>query len=317
MRRTRFRLLWLLALGAALLAGCGKKHEAPTDTAGSPEDAALALLPPLHEGRFADFWKQALPPADYQHLRQDWTRLDPEDSPVTDEDRAKFADAMHQLTEPDAEKKLFAGIRPRLLQYDKEYRDQMPLMAGIFQSMALTAIDQTKELTHVEKQQVRDILAVVATWVQQVPWGDQDKARQAIAALTDTARSLQPGTLDQLRALDFDASLAKYGIAWGGLKRLLAVYGLSLDQSFNSATVETLEASDSSAHLRIHYVLLGTRLATEVTMIKLDGHWYDNDLISRVRAAHGRLLPPPAPVPASSAAQPTGSPVATAGSTAR
>jgi hypothetical protein len=317
MRFARLRFLLLLVSGLVLLAGCGK-HESESQAGESPEEATKTSLTLLHRGQFASFWQHALPPADYRHLRTDWTHPDPSLPPLTDADRAKFTDIMRKLTEPDAEKKLFTQIRPKLLQFDKEYRDQLPLLAGIFQSMAITAIDQAKDLNHVQKQQARDVLAVIAPWAQQVPWSDQDKARQAIAIVTDTARKLDVTTPDQLRTLDFDTSMVKYAVAWDGLKRLFTVYGLSLDECFDSATVETLEASDSSAHLRIHYMLLGKPLATEVTMIRVDGHWYDTDLLASVRESHARITAPaPLPAPASTVPVMASSPVAVAGSAAR
>jgi hypothetical protein len=306
MRFARSLFLLPLAFALALLTGCGK-HESPAESAGTPGEAETASLELLHKGQFTAFWEHALPPADLRNLRQDWNLPDPAQAPVTDADRKKFADMAQRLTGPDAEKKLFAELRPKLVQFDKEYRDQLPLVAGILQSMALTAIDQAKSFDHARKQQARDVLAIVAPWAQQVPWGDQAKARQAIAILTDTARKLSPSTLDRWQALDFDTSMTRCATAWDGLKRLLAVYGLSLDESFDSVSIQTLEANDSSAHLRIDYTLLGKPLTTEATMVRLDGRWYDADLLAGARARHARLTPPaPAPValPASAATVP-------------
>jgi hypothetical protein len=303
MRLRRIRLLLPLLLALFALAACGK-HEPPATPGGpTPESTVKDSLALLRNGDFATFWKHALPPADYQTLRKDWPRLNPPDEPTTDADRATFAANAHKLTEPDAEARLFAQIRPKLVQYDKEYRDQMPLMVGIFQSMGITAIDQTKELSTAQKQHARDVLAVLAPWAQQVTWGDQAKARQAIAVITDTARKLDLTSPDQLQTMDFDTSMAKYTLAWSGARRLFDVYGLSLDRTFDSVTVEILESDQSSAHVRIHYTLLDKPLSSETTLIQVDGRWYDQELLQSVREAHLKAQPPAAaasaPPPAS------------------
>lgn len=304
MRRHRSVLRIALVLLVVLLAACNKQKEAPgTPGGGSPEDATRESLALLRDGKFDLFWKHALPPADFAALRADWPRLDATPPPVEPDDKAKFEAGVKRLTEPEAEKKLFAELRPTLVRFDRDYKDQMPLVAGIGQSMALTAIDQAKDLTLSQKRQLREAVNVVGPWASTVPWGDQAKAKEAIAIVVDTARKAGLSTPEALHAMNFEQSMATWSTAWLGFKRLLDVYGLSIDKSFDSVSIDTIESSDGSAHVKITYTLLDKPIQTDATLVLLDGRWYDSDLLQRVRDAHARLAPP---APASSVPAPSG-----------
>ncbi|MET0616220.1 MAG: hypothetical protein ABWZ54_00525 [Luteibacter sp.] len=317
-------LVSVLLIPLALLAGCGKKKEAPgTPGGGSPEDAVRESLDLIRDGRFDMFWKHALPPADFATLRADWPRRNEATEPMNADDRAKFEAGVKRLTEADAEKKLFADLRPTLLRFDRDYKDQMPLISGVGQSMALTAIDQARDLTVPQKRQLREAVNVIAPWTQTVAWGDQAKAKEAIGVLVDTARKAKLTTPDALHAMNFEQSMATWSASWLGFKRLLAVYGLMVDKSFESVSIDTLENSGGSAHVTITYTLLDKPIQTDSTLVLLDGRWYDSDLLQRVRDEHARLLPPapsgsapmPAPAPTGSVAPPlrtSGAPIAAA-----
>jgi len=318
--RRHLPIVWILLLLLTLLAACNKQKEAlGTPGGGSPEDATRESLALLREGKFALFWKHALPPADFATLRADWPMRNAVQSPITPEDRAKFEAGVKRLTEPDAEKKLFADLRPTLLRFNRDYKDQMPLLSGVGQSMALTAIDQAKDLTLSQKRQLREIVNVVAPWTQTVDWADQAKAKEAIGVLVDTARKTGLSTPEALHAMSFEQSMATWSTAWMGLKRLLDVYGLSIDKSFESVSIDTLESNGGSAHVKITYTVLDKPIQTDATLVLLDGRWYDSDLLQRVRDEHARLVPPaPAasvPAPPSTAPPPPrnpGAPVADA-----
>lgn len=313
MRRPLLLVPVLLAL-LALVAACDKKkaETAGTPGGGSPEDATRESLALIRDGKFDLFWKHALPPADFDNLRKDWPRRNEAETPMDPDDRAKFEAGVKRLTDPDAEKKLFADLRPTLVRFDRDYRDQMPLISGVGQSMALTAIDQAKDLTVPQKRQLREAVNVIAPWTQTVAWGDQARAKEAIGVLVDTARKAGLSTPDALHQMTFEQSMATWSTAWLGFKRLLDVYGLSVDKSFDSVSIDTLENSGGSAHVTITYTLLDKPIQTDATLVLLDGRWYDSDLLQRVRDDHARLAPPApsatAPAPASTVAPPTRSP---------
>ena len=299
---TAWVLVSILAL-VAIVAGCNRHKEAPgTPGGGSPEDAMRDSLDLIRDGKFDMFWQHALPPADFVALKADWPRRNVAEEPINDDDRAKFENGVKRLTGPDAEKKLFTDLRPTLVRFDRDYKDQMPLVTGVAQSMALTAIDQAKDLTIPQKRQLREAVDVIAPWAQTVSWGDQEKAKQAIAILVDTARKAHLSTPEALHSMDFNQSMAAYSAMWLGFKNLFNVYGLSLDKSFESISIDTLENTGGTAHVTITYTLLDKPIQTDATLVLLDGRWYDSDLLQSVRNQHVKLNPPPsvpAPAPAS------------------
>jgi hypothetical protein len=321
MRRTLL-LASILLIAIGLLAACEKKKKDVPDTpgGGTPEDAVRDSLDLLRDGRFDIFWKHALPPADFANMRADWPRRHLDDAPIDPADRLKFTNGVKRLTEPDAEKKLFADLRPFLVRFDRDYKDQMPIIAGVGQSMALTAIDQASDFTVPQKRQLREAVNVIAPWTQTVGWGDQAKAKAAIGIVVNATRKAGLSTPEALYAMPFDQAMTVWSSGWLGVKQLLAVYGLSLDKSFESVSIDTIENSGGSAHVKITYTLLDKPIQTDATLVLLDGRWYDSDLLQRVRDDHARLM---APAPSTSSpalpstiappARAAGAPVAVAG----
>jgi hypothetical protein len=156
-------------------------------------------------------------------------------------------------------------------------------------------VSQSKDLTNPQKQQATEVINVLAPWAQTVPWFDQARAKQVVGIAVATARKLDLKTPEQLKAMDFDTAMQKYSVGFLGIKQALAVYGLSVDDTLDSAKVSTVENRNGHAHVRIDYTLLGKPLTTESDLIEQDGRWYSEDVLKNVREAHERLLAPPAP----------------------
>ncbi|WP_266169246.1 hypothetical protein [Dyella subtropica] len=311
MRSTLFRHALIGFVALLALAACHNKEQEQAAQPGgeTPEAAVQQSVTLIKTGDFAGFWKHALPPADYATLRTDWPRQRPDQRPLTDEDRADFNAKLKEFTEPGAEDKLFAQAKPKLTQLQQEYNDQLPVLIGIMQGIAHAGIQQSKDMSAAQKKQAADIVNVVAPWAQQVNWFDQAKAKQSIGVLVSTARKLDLKGADQLRAMDFDIAMQKYHIGFLGLKEVLGIYGLSVDDTLNSVKVSTLENAYGYAHVKIDYTLLGKPISTESTLVRLDDRWYSEDMLHNVREAHARLNEP---APASSAPTPaTSTPVMT------
>lgn len=306
-----FIALLVLATAAALfVTSSHKPGPAPVVAGGdTPEQSVQQSLALIKAGDFAGFWKHALPPADYETLKADWTRPRPDEHPLTPEERADFVRNMQELTEPNAEAKLFALARPKLAQWQAQYQDQVPVMIGIFQAIAATGVAQSKELTNPQKQQATAIINVLAPWAQTVSWFDPNRAKQVIGIAVATARKLDLKTPEQLKSMDFDTAMQKYSVGFLGVKQALAVYGLSIDDTLDSAKVSTVETRNGHAHVRVDYTLLGNPLSTESDLVELDGRWYSEDVLQNVREAHQHLLAPPAPASSAPAPASTSAPV--------
>ena len=303
--RLRFAAIACFAL---LLVACHKDKEPPKPGGETPVAAVQQSLELLKQGDFGGFWKHALPPADFATLRSDWARNHSPAHPLDEDDRARVDQTLRQFTAADAQTKLYAQLRPKLVQFQQQYSDQVPVMVGIFQAIATTAVEQNKDFTVAQKQDLRDVLTVLAPWAQKAPWFDQGLAKQAVAIAVQSARDLKLDNAAQLQQLDYDSAMQKYGVLYTGAKQVLALYGLALDEVFDSAKLSLLSSDQASAQVKLDYVLLGTPLSTQVILIQQDGRWYDRDLLQQARDAHIALLQAsssaPAPAPAGSVPTP-------------
>lgn len=305
MSLARVRLASLACVALLGLAACHKDEPAATPGGETPEKAVQQSLDLLKAGNFGGFWKHALPPADYANLRADWDKAHAQAAPPSDEQRKQFDQTMKEFTEPDAETKLYAQLRPKLNEFKNQYSDQLPVMVGIFQAIGTSAVEQSKTLTQEQKQQVRAILVVLAPWAQKADWFNQGLAKQAVGIAVDTARKLQLPDAQALQKLDFDGAMQRYGVLYQGSAQLLALYGLKLDAVFDSAKLSVEDTDQASARVKLDYTVLDKPLSTEVTLIQQDGRWYDRDLLQQARDAHLQALQPAAsgssePAPAGS-----------------
>jgi hypothetical protein len=307
MRPAAFRPALLLSV-ALLLSACHGKDDASQPGGSTPESALQGSIDLVKAGDFSGLWKHALPPADYATMRADWTRHEQNQPPITAQDRARFDDAMHKLTEPDAENKLFAEVQPKLTGMEQQYKDQIPVLISVGQAMAKNSIAQNKNLSDEQKAQTSAVLDVLGPWAQQNAWFDQARTKQAIGVAVATARKLDLKSPDQLRSMDFDTAMAKYSIGFGGFRQLLAIYGLSVDDTLNSIKLSEVSNSNGHAVVKIDYTLLGKPLSSQSKMVQQDGRWYAEDMLANVRQSH-RLLTEQAaqgsasvPAPASTAA---------------
>lgn len=286
MRPSSPRHLLLPLLAVLLLSACHGKDEAAQPGGSTPEAALQASVDLLKAGDFNGLWKHVLPPADYANLRADWSHHQQDPRPITAEDRARFNETMQKLTEPDAEAKLYAELQPKLISMQQQYKDQLPVLISVGEALAKSGVSQSKSLSDAQKTQANSVLDVLAPWAQQTPWFDQAKAKQAVGVAVATARKLDLKTPEQLRTMDFDAAMGKYATGYTGFKQLLAIYGLSVDDTLNSVKLTPVSSSNGHAVVRVDYTLLGKPLSTESKLVQQDGRWYSEDLLENARKAH-------------------------------
>ncbi|OOG48476.1 hypothetical protein [Rhodanobacter sp. C01] len=293
MRLPTFRYVLLPLFAALLLSACHGKDDASQAGGSTPEAALQGSIDLLKTNDLDGLWKHALPPADYANLRADWSKAQ-NAQPVTAQDRAKFTESMQQLTAPDAENKLYSELQPKLTAMEQQYKDQVPVLISVGEAFLKSGVAQNKNLTDAQKAQAGSALDVLTPWAQQTPWFDQSRAKQAIAVAVATARKLDLKSPDQLRSMDFDTTMAKYSTGFGGVKQLLAIYGLSVDDTLNSVKLTPLSSSNGRAVVKIDYTLLGKPLSTESTLVEENGRWYSEDMLNNVRKSHQQVSQPPA-----------------------
>jgi len=286
---TRFAFVVALVTAAV---GCNQQAAAPTAAAptpapapapvaaASPDAAVLASVKAVRTNNVAGLLENALPAAEVAKMKADWVKEINKD-PVTEEDRHKFAEQMSKLTAPGAEDKLYAELEPQLKQFEQQSAQQMPMMIAMGQGFIQSAIQQSKELNDQQKQQTTALIDATAKWAQTAKFTDAALAKQAIGVICKTARDLNIKTLDEARALNYDQAMQKAGIALGGLKQVVALYGLSMDNALDSVKVETVSANGDAAKVKVTYTAFDQPFTTESDLVKVDGKWYSKQAIAQ------------------------------------
>ncbi|MEI7036806.1 hypothetical protein [Fulvimonas yonginensis] len=300
-RRTLRRLLLLLALLA--LAACHSRDQATGgDRIESPEATVRQSLALLREGDFDGFWRHALPPPDYAMLRDDW-HLAHGDAPLSNATEPTPIDAtLRQLHAPDAEEAIDAQLQPWLANTQARYGDQLPLLVGIGRAIVDRAVANEPRLSEAQKRDATALVQALVPWAQQAPWFDPDRARRAVRIAVATAGEPELRDADGLHPPDFAQAMRRYAVAFAGFKRILALYGLSVDQVLASAHVVPLDYHPPYARVRIEYEVLGTPLSVEASLVLQNGRWYDQDLVESVRRSHRELAAPAATASAATVA---------------
>ncbi|MBD8874345.1 hypothetical protein [Rhodanobacter sp. DHB23] len=292
MRFRSFRRTLLPLFAVLALAACHNKDEATQVGGSTPEAAVQGSITLLKAGDFNGLWKHALPAGDYATLRADWSRRNADRPPVSATDEARFDASVQKLTAPDAETKLYAEVQPKLDQMQQQYKDQLPVLVAMGGAYLKNGVAQNQSLDSEQKTQAGSLIDVLTPWAQQAPWFDQARAKQTIGILAATARKLDLKSPEQLRTLDFDGTMAKYATGYAGLKQVLAIYGLSVDDALASAKLSTVSNQDGHAVVKIDYTLLGKPLSAETRLVQQDGRWYSESLVDNVRKAHQALQQP-------------------------
>jgi hypothetical protein len=285
----RFAVLAFASFTALALVACQKEEAGETPAAAAkatanPADAITATAKKLRSNDVLGVIQLTVPPKHYEKMKADW-KADLNKEPVTEADRAEFQAMMAKLTAPDAETVLMAEAEPELVKFETEMAAQMPLMVGMGQGFAMQAIQANESLSAAQKKQAADVLGAVVAWLQGVQFADRALAKQAIGHAVGTARALNLKTLDEARALEFEPAMQKAGVAFKGIKDVLAVYGLKLDEAFDSVKANVVSETGDNAVVKVDYTIFNQPLSFESPMVKIDGRWYGKDTVDQLEKA--------------------------------
>ena len=89
-------------------------------------------------------------------------------------------------------------------------------------------------MTEAQKKQSVDMVNALGTWLQTAKLTDRELAKKGVAVVVATARKLDLKALDDVRALEFDQAMGKFGIVFGGLKDIFNLSRIVLRNSVPS-----------------------------------------------------------------------------------
>lgn len=283
----------------AIAAGaCNKDDTSVANTAVSgPEQTIQRSVALAREGDVSGLVEHMLPPAEFVRMKADWvTKV--EATPADAAAKARFAETMTKLTAENAAENIYKEIEPEIRQFDAQYQQQIPTLVAMGRGYIKGLVQQNQELSASEKDQATSIIEAIAQWVEKTRFTDSDLVKKSLGIVTSAAREMNLKSLDEARSLSFEQSAPKLQIGFNGLKKLLDVYGFSIDQALDSVTTELVSSAGDNAVVKIRYTLLGTALESTTEMVRIDGRWYSKDTIDKLKvrqAQRATTIPTPAP----------------------
>lgn len=266
--------LLLVSLVFAMLIGCGGGQDGgkgkSSFSSATPDGAIMANIEAVRKNDLKQILQTQFSDEEYQSMKADWEKQRQEE--ISAEDKAEFENTIRPLIEDGAEEKLMALAEPYL-----EQAKQLPAMVLFGQMAATQAIQENEEMSGEEKEAAQKMLESAAKWVNATDFSSPDLARQAIDVATKTARGLDIESLEDVQDLEFDELLDKGGDVFGGVKQVLSVYGISLDDTLDSFKAETVSEEDDQATVNLSFNFLGADHSLPVEMVKSGGRWISKD----------------------------------------
>jgi hypothetical protein len=239
----------------------------------APHESLMATVQAARHNDVKGLLESVLTDDQVDEMRQEWDRQRAE--PLDPAEEMQFQMVMAMLTAPGAEDDLMAMLEPKL----EEMRPQVAMMVGMFSGLAGAALEQGGTLDSAEQEQAAEILERIAQHFLENDVTDVESARQAVAIVCKMARGLELTTLREVQELSFDDLLRKGDVVMGGVKGVLAVYGLTVDGWLDSFRAETLSVSGDTALVQVEYEILGVKASEEVEMVFADGRWVRREVV--------------------------------------
>jgi hypothetical protein len=275
MRSTMLTLSLLACLG---LAPQTLPAQTPTTVAMSAVAAAdpsvqlQDLVRQFRSNDLAAIVRGSLPPAHYQTLLDKYEEA--RSKPISDKDRADFAEGLQKLIAADAVDQLMAEIEPKMRERAVQ-SEGMILMGLGAMNMAVTSPDS--DLTEEQRAMLKRALPGIEAWVIETDFFSVDTLRQALTLVADAARRTGISDLDQIRMLSFEQLLTHGGRLLGAGKQAVKLYGIDLDAIVSTARMEVLEVEGEEARVRTTVTVFDAPLHFEQSLVLVEGRWYTKE----------------------------------------
>jgi len=286
-----------LMLCLALLPGCqpdpapsasnpaAMATQAKPTPATRPVDAINVLAARLLARDGAGFAKLAVPPDLHARLQTSWreghSRWPLDELPLD----ARLPGMLASLQEKNALAKYKATFRTQFAGADRDIDMAIRTLAQFSGQYVQKEAGYTKD----EREHVVQAIAALSNWALAAPLADTARADHFFTALTAAA---QRSGIDGKAG---DAAFAKLGMQSSLnrlspfiatlLAQLRTQYGLDLDASLRGLSVQLLEQTGDSARLRLRYRLGKGDIDAIVPAVRVDGHWYLADFVTRAEAS--------------------------------
>ena len=238
-------------------------------TAPDPAQQIEELARLFRAGDLPALARAVVPPTQWERLKlvYELKRMEP----ISDEDRAEFAEKLARVTAPDAVDSLMVEIEPEL----EKARPQVPgaLLMG-FGAMQLAVASPESDLTEDQRAVLQGALPGIQHWASSTDFLSSATMRDALTLLTDAARRAGVQNLDQLMALPLEEVLHRGGTVLAAAKDAVRLYGIDLDAVADSLQVDVLSIDGDTARVRTTITLFDAPVWAEHDLVLVEGRWY-------------------------------------------
>lgn len=257
----------------ALLQACGgsddptskAKSFAKVDT-NSPDGALMSMIQSFKNNDVKALMQASMSEEDYKKAL---AGFEAQKSTPSESDKAQFAQTMGMLTSDGAVEKLMAMAAPQL----EQARTQLPMLLMMGKGMVGPSIQSNPDIPDDQKESLTKIANAFIDYASETDLLSEEVTRKAITAAVETAKSLDMNSLDDLQNMSFDQAMGKASMVMGGMKNVMSVYGISIDDMLDSVNVSDVEENGDSANMKIAYDFFGESFNQDVKMKKVNGQW--------------------------------------------
>jgi hypothetical protein len=250
-----------------------------------PVDAINVLAARLLARDGAGFATLAVPPDLHVKLESGWregrTRWPLDELPLD----SHLPGMLASLHEKDAQKKLKTMFRSQFAGADQDIDSAIRTLA----QFSGQYVEKEPSYTKDERDHIGQAIAALSSWALAAPLSDTARADRFFTALTAAA---QRSGIDGKAG---NAAFAKLGMRSSLdrmspfiatlLAQMRTQYGLDMDASLRSLNVQLLEQTGDTARLRMRYPLAGRDIDAIIPAVRIDGHWYLADFVTRAEAS--------------------------------
>lgn len=254
----------------ALLQACGSGDPAEqamkkVDT-NSPNGAFLAMVQALKNNDVNAMMQSSMSPADYDKAVAEFEKAK---SAPSESDKAQFAQTMGMLTGDGAVDKLMAMVSPQL----EQARTQLPMLLMMGKGMVGPSIQSNPDIPDDQKESITKLANAFIDYASETDLVSEEITRKAITSAVNTAKSLDMNSLDELQNMSFDQAMGKASLVMGGVKDIMSVYGISVDDMLDSIKVSDVVETGDTASMKLAYEFFGESFDQTVKMKKENDKW--------------------------------------------
>lgn len=283
MKRTLLCAALLVAgiAGAALPLQAAPSVDGPSRSTGAhvPDPARqvqdIARL--FRASDIAGLAQALVPPSKWEEMRLGYELMQLQ--PISDDERARFAEKIDRLTAPDAVDQLMVEIEPEL---EKARPQAAGALLMAFGAMQMAVASPESDLTEDQRAALQSALPGVQKWASTTDFLSSETMRQALGLLTDAARRTGISDIDQLKALPLEHALQHAGSVLAAAKDAARLYGIDVDAIADSLRVEVLRIDGDTATVRTTVTVFDAPVWADHELVLVEGRWYDKHAVSAI-----------------------------------